>query len=215
MGKDDLSERALKQLQAIAQFEAGMGSAMQNLVVGEAAASFRESFPSSDAMQGQAFASAVKGLSGEQGDDPVAKHFNDAFMSLQGVDLSAVKGDAKGSLAERVAYAQKAKESEFQQTFMVTAAEAKEVRELAKQAKSGDDYDFSKLSADALKRLESLYTNINAKVGYAVPAHADPNPIADTTDASANAYVAEVNKSAAAAVQKLQHARLRAFAHAF
>merc|ERR1719215_2411529 len=40
--KDDLSDRALKQLQAISQFEAGMGSAVQNLVVSEAAASFRE-----------------------------------------------------------------------------------------------------------------------------------------------------------------------------
>jgi len=42
--KEDLSERALKQLQAIAQFEAGMGAAMQNLVVGEAA-SFPRGIP--------------------------------------------------------------------------------------------------------------------------------------------------------------------------
>merc|ERR1719414_2133156 len=42
--KADLSERALKQLQAIAAFEAGMGAAMQELVVREAAASFRDAF---------------------------------------------------------------------------------------------------------------------------------------------------------------------------
>lgn len=43
--KDDLSERAMKQLQAIAGFEANMGAAMQELVVQEAASSFREKFP--------------------------------------------------------------------------------------------------------------------------------------------------------------------------
>merc|ERR1712087_646639 len=62
--KDELSERVVKQLQAVAQFEAGMGSAMQTLVVSEAASSFRETFPTDDAMQGQAFAAAVKGLAG-------------------------------------------------------------------------------------------------------------------------------------------------------
>lgn len=43
--KADLSARALKQLQAISTFEASMGSAMQELVVREAASSFREKFP--------------------------------------------------------------------------------------------------------------------------------------------------------------------------
>merc|ERR1719199_2224741 len=49
--KDDLTERATKQLQAVASFEAGMGSAMQELVVREAASSFREKFPKEKAMQ--------------------------------------------------------------------------------------------------------------------------------------------------------------------
>merc|ERR1711957_712023 len=135
-----------------------MGSAMQTLVVSEAASSFREAFPCSEAMQSKAFAAAVQGLAGEQSDgaDPVAKHFNDAFASLQGVDLASVKGNAKGSLAERVAHAQQSKEAEFQQTFMVTAAEAKEVRGLVAKAKSGDGLDFSKLQADASERLDSL-----------------------------------------------------------
>merc|ERR1719507_122389 len=61
--KADMSERALKQLQAIAAFEAGMGSAMQELVVREAASSFKDAFPSDEAMQNQAFSSAVKSLS--------------------------------------------------------------------------------------------------------------------------------------------------------
>merc|ERR1719492_755646 len=64
--KADMSERALKQLQAIAAFEASMGSAMQELVVREAAASFRDSFPGNTAMQDQAFTAAVKSLAGVQ-----------------------------------------------------------------------------------------------------------------------------------------------------
>merc|ERR1719230_1629482 len=86
--KDDLTERAAKQLQAVASFEAGMGSAMQELVVREAASSFREKFPKEKGMQEAAFAAAVKSLSGASltaNEDPVAKHFSDAFASLQGV----------------------------------------------------------------------------------------------------------------------------------
>merc|ERR1712217_512732 len=93
--KEDLSERATKQLQSIAIFEAGMGSAMQELVVREAAASFREQFPTSKPMQEKAFAAAVKSLSGtalETSDDPVSSHFDEAFKSLGAVDLSKTAG---------------------------------------------------------------------------------------------------------------------------
>eukprot|EP00913_Durusdinium_trenchii_P014575 g13674.t1 len=62
--QEDLTERASKQLQAIAAFEAGMGSAMQDLVVREAAASFKEKFPGDKGMQDKAFSAAVKALSG-------------------------------------------------------------------------------------------------------------------------------------------------------
>merc|ERR1712176_975700 len=94
--KSDLDERAAKQLQAIASFEAGMGAAMQDLVVREAAASFREQYPTSKPMQDKAFAAAVKSLSGQAldaGDDPVAAHFDDAFKSLGSVDLAKTKGN--------------------------------------------------------------------------------------------------------------------------
>merc|ERR1712087_775927 len=76
--KDDLTERAAKQLQAIAAFEAGMGSALQELVVREAAASFREKFPSDTGMKSMAFSAAVTSLSGDAlqlGQDPVGLHF--------------------------------------------------------------------------------------------------------------------------------------------
>merc|ERR1712050_258568 len=146
--QEDLSERALKQLQAVAAFEASTGAAMQELVVLEAAASFREKFPQDAAMQGRAFAAAVKSLAGRQlepGEDPVSQHFEDAFATLQGVDLMTTKGDPKGTLAERVAHAQQVKDDEFKQTFMVTQSEAAEVKAIVTKAKRGEDFDFSKL----------------------------------------------------------------------
>merc|ERR1712060_406406 len=155
---------------------------------------------------------AVKSLAGQQlgaGEDPVAVHFEDAFKSLQGVDVMKTKGDAKGSLAERVAFAQQQKEAEFQQTFMVTPGEAKEVRDIASKAKSGSDYDFSKLPEDAAKRLDELYTSINNKVGYSLPETLGTKTIADTSDSAANTYVAQVNGQLTAAMAKLREARLK------
>jgi len=215
--KAELSERAVKQLQAIASFEAGMGSAMQELVVREAASSFREEFPKQKAMQTAAFSSALKSLAGDQvsaSECPVASHFESAFKSLQGSDLTTVKGDPKGSLAERVAFAQQAKNLEFQQTFMVTAAEASEVKSLGAKAKSGNGFDFSKLAPEAAERLDALYTSINAKVGYAMP-DLSMKPIAKTSDAAANAYVDKVNEQLAATAAQLRQARLTAFVSAF
>merc|ERR1719384_2187330 len=101
--KEDTEVKIATQWQAIAAFEASMGSAMQELVVREAAASFRDAFPGNQSMQDKAFGAAIKSLGGAQlavDEDPVAAHFNSAFASLQGVDLTTVKGDAKGSLAE-------------------------------------------------------------------------------------------------------------------
>merc|ERR1712032_938575 len=169
---------------------------MQDLLVTEAAASFREKFPKDKAMQDKAFSAAVKALSGETvttADDPVAGHFESAFQSLQGVDLSKTKGDPQGSLAERVAHAQQIKESEFQQTFMVTAQEAAEVKSIVSKAKKGEEYNFSSLPADAAERLETLYQGINAKVGYAIPDTVGLKPIDATSDSAANSYIDQVN----------------------
>merc|ERR1712187_831636 len=98
-----------------------------------------------------------KSLSGqplEAGDDPVATHFEDAFKSLGGVDLMTTKGDPKGSLAERVAYAQQAKEMEFQQSFMVTPDEVAEVKTIVGKAPDGD---IGKLPGEALEKFNALF----------------------------------------------------------
>lgn len=216
--KTDLNERAAKQLQSLASFEASSGAALQELVVREAAASFKDKFPGDNKMKTQAFSAAVKSLSGQAvavAEDPVSAHFNAAFTSLQGVDISKVKGNANGTLPERVAFAQAQKETEFKETFMVTAAEAAEVKKLCAAAKSGNDYDFSKLSADAGKQLDSLYASINAKVGFALPETLGTKPVAATSDAAANSYVDQVNAQLESVNKSLRQARLSAFAKAF
>merc|ERR1712039_331551 len=213
--KEDLSERATKQLQSIAIFEASMGAAMQELVVREAASSFKEQFPTSKPMQDKAFAAAVKSLSGaalDAGEDPVSQHFDDAFKSLSGVDLAKTKGDAKGTLAERVAAAQQAKDAEFVQTFMVTKQEADEVKSIA--GKAGKDFDLAKLPADAAERLDALYTSINAKVGYSLPTDLGTKAIGSTSDSTANTYTSQIDAQLEAAAAKLREARLKAFVQA-
>jgi hypothetical protein len=214
--KEDLSAAALKQLQGVAGFEASMGSALQDLIVKEAAASFKDKFPGDSAMQKAAFDSAVTRLGGgKAGADPVSQHFEDAFSSLAGVDLMKAKGDPAGTMAERVAFAQQAKEAEFKQTFMVTAQEVAEVKKVVSQAKKGDDFDFTKLSEESAKKLDSLYTSINMKVGYSLPQDVSSQAIGATSDASTTGYVESVNSQLAAVQAQLKNARMKAFAQAF
>mmetsp|Transcript_132970 Transcript_132970/g.234331 ORF Transcript_132970/g.234331 Transcript_132970/m.234331 type:complete len:527 (+) Transcript_132970:86-1666(+) len=214
--KEDLTAAAAKQLQAIATFEAGMSTALQSLVVTEAAASFKEAFPGDASLQSMAFSAAVKNLSGEAvptSEDPVASYFEDAFASLAGADLATVTGDPAGSLAERVAYAQQTKEAEFKTTFMVTPAEVAEVKALVGEA--GADYDFSKLSEASGERLDSLYASINAKVGYSLPADVGTKAIPASSDASTSSYIDSVNAQLESINGTLRTARLKAFAQAF
>merc|ERR1719478_600488 len=63
--KEDLSLAAARQLQGIASFEASMGSELQELIVREAASSFKDKFPNDSGMQTAAFNSAVTSLAGD------------------------------------------------------------------------------------------------------------------------------------------------------
>jgi len=214
--KEDLSFSAAKQLQAIAGFEASMGSALQELIVNEAASSFKDKFPTNEAMQKAAFQSALGSLAGDaSGADPVGAHFEDAFASLAGVDLMTAKGDAAGTLAERVAFAQQSKDAQFKQTFMVTPQEVAEVKAVVKEAKVGADYDFSKLSEASAKKLDALYQSINAKVGYSLPTSVGSAAMDSGADTGANAYIESVNTQLASIEASLKNNRLKAFAQSF
>merc|ERR1719159_704293 len=149
--KEQLSERATKQLQAIAAFEASSAGALQALVVQEAAKAFKEEFPKNKALQDKALTSAVTLIGGgdvSAGDDPVLSHFASAVGQLSGVDLMSAKADPSGSIVERVAAAQQAKEQEFKETFMVTKTEAAEVKSLTSKG-------LDKLSEEENKKLDA------------------------------------------------------------
>merc|ERR1719379_134415 len=219
--KEQLSERASKQLQAIASFEASSAGALQELVVTEANKAFKADFPANKALQDKALSSAVTLIGGGEvaaGEDPVLSSFAKAIGQLEGVDLATAKADPNGSIVERVAAAQQAKETEFKETFMVTKAEAAEIKTLAGKAKAGADYDFSKLSEEEGKKLDALYTNVNAKVGYYMPEKAVETtaPIsAVESDSVADDYVQKVNAQLAETMAKIRTARLKNFAEAF
>jgi len=216
--KASLTERASQQLKAVSAFESSAGAALQEVVVREAAASFREKYPTDKTMQSQAFTAAVKSLKGETlnvDDDPVSKFFNDEFALLGEADLSSLNGKADGTLSERVAHMQHMKEKEFRRTFMVTPEEASEVRSIASEAKVNGSFDIGKLSTESSKKLDELYTTINAKVGYSLPETLGTKPIEDVNDEDASPFVEEVNTQLAAVQETLRIARLKAFLHAF
>merc|ERR1712046_563466 len=95
------------------------------------------------------------------------------------------------------------------------AAEAAEIKSLAEPAQSGDGFDFSKLSSESLSRLNALYTSINNKVVYAMPASGGMKAIDASGDSAANTYIEEVNSKLAATVKQLDNVRLTAFVKSF
>merc|ERR1719253_625007 len=97
---------------------------------------------------------------------------------------------------------------------MVSAEEATEVRKLGAPAVSGDALDLTKLDTASLERLETLFTQINNKVGYKLSAEA-PKPIPTTGDAKADEFINFANEQVELSLAKLQSARLGAFVKAF
>lgn len=143
-------------------------------------------------------------------EDPFTNHFTSVFASL--AEAGKVSPEAKGTLAQRVAHVQFMKEIEFKQNFMVTTDEVKEIESIIKDV--GQDVDVTKLSPDALKKLEDLHTAINAKVGFVLPELAS-KPIPASSVPVAQPYVDAVNAKLAEASSKLAQTCLKAFAQAF
>jgi len=150
------------------------------------------------------------------GSDPVKAFFTKAFDEVSKADLATVKGKADGNIVERVAAVQQAREGVFQSSFMVSAAEAAEVKKLGGKALSGDSLDLSKLDEASLKRLEDLFTSINNRVGYKFPTEKEIlSTIKETGDAGPDEFVKYANHQVSLALAKYQAARLGAFVRAF
>jgi len=213
--KAQMTERVQAQLTSVARFEAQMNAQLQETIVKETVDSFKASFPKSKEMQASAIDSAIAAIAGKTAaTDPIKAHFNKAFADIAASGDKKVAAKADGSIVERVAFVQQAREKAFQAAFMVSADEAAEVKKLGQKAISGDTLDLTKLDAAAVDRLEALFTSINNKMGYKRTAEA-PKPIPTTGDAKADEFITFANDQVELNLAKLQQQRLAAFVRAF
>jgi restriction endonuclease Mrr len=218
MMKAEMTDRAKAQLTAVARFEDQMNSQLQETLVKETAAALKAEFPKNTKMQAEVIESACKSIidGKASGSDPVKAFFTKAFDEVSKADLKSVKGKADGNIVERVAAVQQSREGVFQSSFMVSAAEAAEVKKLGGKALSGDSLDLSKLDEASLKRLEELFTSINNRVGYKFPTEKEIlSTIKETGDAGPDEFVKYANHQVSLALAKYQAARLGAFVKAF
>jgi len=213
----DMSDRVQAQLTSIARFEQQMNAQLQETIVRETAQAFKDTFPGDSKMQADVIDNACKSIGkGEAGADPLKKFFTDSFDQVAKADLATTKGNPKGTIVERVAAVQQAREAAFQASFMVSAAEAAEVKSLGGKALTGDSLDLTKLDEKSLTRLEALFTSINNRVGYAFPSEKELiSSIKTTGDASSDEFVNYANDQVSLALAKFQAARLGAFVRAF
>jgi len=212
--KADVTARASKQLQTIAQYELQITSQLQEMVVRETANAFKSKADDPATQKAFLDSSIIALAGGKMENDPVTNEFLSAMNQLEGVDLMNTPANPNGTIVERVAASQQAREKEFQASFMVTSAEANAVRELAQKCVSGGECDPSKLSVDDAARMENLYKSINQKVGFYVPTET-LEPMEVTGDENAKKYVESVNQEIALANERLRRERYSAFFRAF
>jgi len=215
--QSDMTSRVQAQLTSVARFEQQMNSQLQETIVRETAAAFKDAFPVDTKMQADVIDSACKTItSGTGGPDPLKAFFTKAFDDVSKADLATVKGNPKGTIVERVAAVQQAKEASFQSSFMVSAEEAAEVKKLGSKALSGDSLDLSKLDQTSIDRLETLFTSINNRVGYKFPSEKELIAGLKTTgDAASDEFITYANEQVSLALAKFQAARLGVFVKAF
>jgi len=215
--KSEMNDRVNAQLTSIARFEQQMASQLQETVVRETANAFRDTFPKDTTMQDAVIDSACKSIAGKgSGSDPLKDFFQKSFDEVAKANLATTKGNASGSIVERVAAVQQSRESQFTTSFMVSAAEAAEVKKLGAGALSGDSLDLTKLSEENLAKLEALFTKINNKVGYNFPSDKQLlTQIDKTGDSGSDEFVEYANHQVSIALAKFKAARLGSFVKAF
>lgn len=216
--KASMTERVQAQLTSVARFEQQMNAELQETIVRETGNAFKDAFPSDAKMQADVIDSACKQLAkpGEAVADPLKTFFTNAFDQVSKADLDATKGNPKGTIVERVAAARQAREAAFKGAFMVSAAEAAEVKALGAKALAGDSLDLTKLDAKSLEKLEGLFVSINNRVGYKFPSEKElVSAIKPTGDAASDEFISYANEQVSLALAKFQAARLGAFVRAF
>ncbi|CDJ51084.1 BT1 folate/biopterin transporter family protein, related [Eimeria brunetti] len=205
-------ERIKSKLMAIQQAEKAIQGSLQEVIVRELVDSFHRKLATDTKMQDIALKAAIEGISGDAPSvDPVGAHFVAALKELGKADFAKSKPTDGGSVLGRVSAVFQSREEEFLQSFTVSPEEANEVKQLVGKCKSGDAYDFSKLSEKEAARLDALQLNINDRVGYSTILEADIKPLT-ALGPSGEALVEHINKQLAMAKEKIRNARLTSFA---
>ncbi|CDJ60272.1 hypothetical protein, conserved [Eimeria maxima] len=124
--------------------------------------------------------------------DPVGAHFLASLKELRNADIAKSKPDGNGSVLERVSAVFQRREEEFLQSFTVSPEEANEVKQLVAKCKSGDGYDFTKLSEEDAARLDALQLSIHERVGYSTVMEDDVKPL-KAVGPSGEALIEHVN----------------------
>ncbi|PFH38649.1 hypothetical protein BESB_009910 [Besnoitia besnoiti] len=210
-----LTERLVEKLNGIQQAEKLIQGSLQEVMVREIVASFRDTYGSRPQLQEEAMRSALQGLSGSDNVmDPVGAHFKASLQELAKVNLSTTAANPAGSVVERVAAVFQKREKEFLDSFTVKASEAQEIRQLVGKCQKGNAFDFHALSEEDLCRLEQLYSTVNNRVGFETLHEDAIKPIVPMSENS-RGFVDFVNTQLEITKAKLRNARLTAFAGAF
>ena len=213
--KEAITERINAQLNAISRMEATNAGNMQELLVGETLQSFKSTFAKDSKLQEATLNAAIANIRGgaeSTKEDPILKHFASSIQAVDKADWTKVVPNENGTIVERIAQVRKVAESEFRKMFYVSKSDAEAVRALGKAASVGPSkFDFAKLDAAQMKKLEDLYTSINNRIGFAgVSENAIP-----ALGESDSAFVVETSKQLAGVAQRIRNQRLSAFVNGF
>ncbi|CAD7973815.1 unnamed protein product [Amoebophrya sp. A25] len=191
--RHSLLSKAQKQLSNILAFEDSTSAKLQESIVKEVKSDFQRKFTGDKGMQSAAFESALAGIAGGKGNDPVLGFF---ATSLKAIDLSGkAKANAAGSVSERLAHLQAEQEKEFVKTFYISGEEA------ATAKKSGNE-----------QSMQQLY----AKVGYHVLGSFGLTEVPEKPSMpSADKYVGEIADAASKLGKEIEKKRLDSFQAAF
>ncbi|CDJ33487.1 uncharacterized protein EMH_0016250 [Eimeria mitis] len=205
-------ERITSKLTAIQQAEKAIQGSLQEVIVRELVESFQRKLATDAKLQDAALKAAIEGIAGDVPSvDPVGAHFMASLKELGNADTVKPKSTGSGSVLERVSAVFQRREEEFLQAFTVSPEEANEVKQLVGKCKSGDEYDFSKLSEKDAARLDALQVNILDRVGYATIMEDDLKSLTALSP-SGEALIEHVNNQLAMAKEKIRNARLTQFA---
>ncbi|CDJ65282.1 LOW QUALITY PROTEIN: hypothetical protein, conserved [Eimeria necatrix] len=191
--RENMVKKMNSKLLSIQQAEQAIQGSLHEVIVNELVDSFHKKVETDAKMQDAALKAAIEAISGESPSvDPVGAHFRASLKELQSADAEGSKPAQSGSVRERVSAIFRRREQEFLEMFTVSPEEADEVKRITGKCKSGNGYDFSKLSKEEADRLDNLQQIIFDRVGYTTVTENDIKPLTAVGESGA-ALIEHVN----------------------